>query len=261
MTAAQIAVRAAAVLVLIAPSQEKPRGRLVAVGGGRTSADIVKKTLELAGGDAAVVVVLPQASRSSDGTASAQMWKEAGAKKVSVLDLSDPKAAVALVKEASLVWMPGGDQAELMKALEKTGVPEAIRERHRAGAVVGGTSAGAAALSKVMIAGYAGRDSEKPQLAEGLGVWPEAIVDQHFVARGRMTRLLAAVLEKPDLVGVGVDESTAAVVSGGEVEVVGKGTVTIIDARGAKREKGEPAAATDVKVHVLKAGMKTDLSR
>jgi cyanophycinase len=239
-------------LAALAPQEAKPKGRLVVVGGGKTLPEIVKRTLELAGGAEAVVVVIPQASSKSDGKASAEQWTAAGAKKASVLDLSDPKAAVARVKEATLLWMPGGDQAELMKALEKTGVPEAIRQRYHEGAVVGGTSAGAAAMSKVMIAGTA-KDSDDPILAEGLGLWPEAIVDQHFVARSRLPRLLKAVIDRPQLLGIGVDESTAAVVVGSEFEVVGSGTVTVVDARKAKVDR---PAASDVKIHVLKAGMK-----
>ena len=138
-------------LCLFVPLQEK--GRLVVAGGGTTTADITKRTLELAGGAAATVLVIPQASESSDGKASAEMWKVAGAKEAAILDLADPKKAVAQVEKASLIWIPGGDQARLMEKLAGTGVPGAIQKRFEAGGVGGGTSAGAAGMSKTMITG------------------------------------------------------------------------------------------------------------
>jgi cyanophycinase len=246
-----------AVLVLLA-AQDAPKGRLVVVGGGEMPAGVRAKALELAGGKDARVLVIAQASERKDAAAeSAAAWKAAGATSVESLDLADAKAAVAQVKRASLVWMGGGDQNRLMKALEKTGVPEAIRERHREGAVVGGTSAGAAVMSKVMITGEAELDrieAGATKTSEGLGLWEGVIVDQHFVKRSRMNRLISAVLDKPELVGVGIDEETAAVVGPGGFEVMGKGSVVVVDARNAKRD--DSGGATDVTLHVLKAGMK-----
>ena len=162
------------------------------------------------------------------------MWRELGATSVSVLELREPDAAVKAVETADLIWMPGGDQNRLMKVLSPTGVPAAIQKRFRGGAVVGGTSAGEAVLSQVMITGQAELDRihrGATQTAEGLALWPRAIVDQHFVKRQRFNRLLSAVLDRPELVGVGIDESTAAIVHGNKVEVAGSGQVLVIDAR------------------------------
>jgi cyanophycinase len=173
-----------------------------------------------------------------------------------VLDLSDAKAGVEQVRRAKLIWMGGGDQNRLMQALSKTGVPEAIREGFRGGAVVGGTSAGAAVMSKVMITGEADLDriqAGATKTADGLGLWEGVIVDQHAVKRSRLNRLLSAVLDRPELVGVAIDEETAAVVEGARFEVMGKGCVVVVDARKAKKEAG---GATGIVTHVLKAGMK-----
>jgi cyanophycinase len=117
-----------------------------------------------------------------------------------------------------------------MERLNQLELVKLIRERHARGMVAGGTSAGAAVMSKVMIAGDASKAGEPPLIAEGLGLWPEAIVDQHFVARGREPRLRVAVKMHPELLGVGIDEGTAVLVRGNDFEVIG-GSVTVIDAR------------------------------
>jgi cyanophycinase len=148
-----------------------------------------------------------------------------------------------------------------MKAIAGTGLDDTIRERHRAGVVVGGTSAGAAVMSAVMITGEADLQSVsagKTVTADGLGLWPDAIVDQHFLRRQRVNRLIAAVLDHPLLVGVGIDEATAVVVRGPRIDVLGRSAVVVIDARPAhvsSTSNGAVQAATDVRLHVLRAGM------
>jgi cyanophycinase len=210
---------------------------------------------------------VPQASATSTGESSAALWRGLGAKEVTVLTLADPAAAVKAVQGADLIWMPGGDQNRLMQALQKTDVSAAIRDRYRHGATVGGTSAGAAVISAVMLTGEADLDHVRHGATvthEGLGLWPGVIVDQHFIRRERLHRLLAAVLDRPQLVGVGIDESTAAVVTGTTFEVVGSGQVVVFDARKATvppGKKGVFAAAAGVMTHLLNAGMKYDLDR
>lgn len=241
--------------------QELPKGHLVAVGGGSTNTAVVKKTLELAGGTKARVLILPQASESSDGERSAALWREHGAASTAVLSLDDKAKAVAAVKQADLIWMPGGDQNRLMKCLNGTGVIEAIRERYNAGATVGGTSAGAAVLSGVMITGGAELNDIKTggtPTADGLGLWSGAIIDQHFVKRQRMLRLINSVLDRPELVGIGVDESTAAILSGAKVEVLGASQVVVIDGRKAKVTP--PRSFTGATIHVLTSGMSWDMT-
>jgi cyanophycinase len=137
-----------------------------------------------------------------------------------------------------------------------------IRERYVAGAVVGGTSAGAAVMSDLMITGEAdltgvGRGATK--LAPGLGLWPGVIVDQHFLKRQRFNRLFAAVLDQPDHVGVGIDEETAVIVSAGRWEVIGRSQVLVLDARKARNapasDQDARPAAGNVQLHLLRDGM------
>lgn len=243
------------------PAGAQPPGPVVAVGGGGTTPAIVARTLELAGGKGAIVVVLPQSSAVADaGDSSVKMWLEAGAKSARTLDFKDPDARATL-ETATLIWMPGGDQNRFMKTIEGTGLDDVIRSRHRAGAVIGGTSAGAAVLSASMITGDADLQSltsGKTVLADGLGIWPAAIVDQHFLRRQRTNRLLTAVLDHPTLIGVGIDEGTAAILRDGRIEVVGRSAVVVFDARGAKAEKVGPGgvvAGTGIRTAVLREGM------
>jgi cyanophycinase len=211
------------------PGSGERSGTLVIVGGGGTPRDVVAQALDLAGGRSAHVVVIPFAS-SLDGTgsASARMWERAGARNVTVLTRKqDRSTALRKIHDADLIWFPGGGQNRLMNGLTRLALVDAIRERYRAGAVVGGTSAGAAVMSGVMLTG-----ASDPDIAcgTGLGLWPEVIVDMHYLTRHRRSRLLSAMRQHPNLVGVGIDEGTAVIVrdQGRELEVAGRSEVEVI---------------------------------
>jgi cyanophycinase len=243
-------------------------GTLVLVGGGEINESIVTRTLELSGGSQAVVAVLPQASAEPDaGDSSVAMWKKAGAKDARTVGFSDRDAARRAIESATLIWMPGGDQNRFMKAIAGTGLDDLIRARHDAGVVVGGTSAGAAILSKVMITGEGDLTRVTigtTRTAPGLGLWPEVIVDQHFLARQRTSRLVSAVLDHPALVGIGIDESTALIVRGSIVAAIGSSAAIVIDARRAAIARGPDGAVAGgvgLAFHVLRSGMTFDLAR
>jgi cyanophycinase len=249
------------------PAFAQSPGAIVAVGGGGTTDAIVQRTLDLAGGRDAVVVVLPQSSSLENaGDSSVRMWQEAGAGSVRKLDFADPQAREAL-SSATLIWIPGGDQNRFMQAIAGTGLDEVVRERHRAGVVVGGTSAGAAVLSGLMITGKAdlqSLDAGKTVVAKGLGLWTVGIFDQHFLRRQRNNRLLSAVLDHPGTIGVGIDEATAVIVRGGTLEVVGRSAVVVFDARRADVRKGTAASAigaTGIVTSVLRQGMTLTIDR
>jgi cyanophycinase len=257
-----------AVSLAVAAGPADPRGHLVVVGGGGVPDVVLKRAIELAGGPASPIVVLPQASELADtGDVAADMWRKAGATTVTPVAVTDLPAARQAIQHASLIWFPGGDQNRLMKALEGTVLPEEIARRYQDGAVVGGTSAGAAVLSSIMLTGDADLQSMTvgaTKTVPGLGLWPEVIVDQHFLKRQRQSRLISLVLEHPAIVGVGIDERTAAIVSGPRFEVVGESSVLVVDARRATvepREAGKLSAARNVLVHVLTSGMSMDIGR
>ena len=254
------------------------KGTLVIDGGGQPHPDVKRRALEIAGGPKAKVVILPWASDLPEAGAKAEKrWREAGATDVSVLLRNEPKLAADAIRHADLVWIGGGDQERLMKRLKGTGIVEAIAAMHRDGGVVGGSSAGAAVMSGVMIERgvdeFPGPLSDYPILGRGLGLWPGVIVDQHFLKLKRLTRLKKAMTDNPGLIGVGIDESTAAFVRGRTIEVIGKSPVTIVDPRPIKKKVrimpvsasggGDAPAPDAVEPRVLSVnpGMKFDLER
>ena len=256
----RILVALLAALCLPALASAQP-GALVVVGGGGTGPEIVATALELSGGKNAIVAVLPQSSAEADaGEDSVKMWRDAGAREASKVTFDDRSAAAAALRHATLIWMPGGDQNRFMKTIEGTGLAEIIRERHRAGATVGGTSAGAAVIADAMFTGDADLKSltaGATVIGKGLGLWPEALIDQHFLKRQRDNRLISAVMDRPALVGIGIDEGTAVVLKGAVFEVLGRSSVVVVDARGAQIEKTAPGgllSGRGIKLAVLHAG-------
>lgn len=228
-------------LVLLSVSATAPAFamRLVIVGGGKLNDTIYRELLSLSPAENPRVLVIPHASRPPDrakaGQRSAETFQRLGVRQIEVLDLSNPRAARQAIERAEVIWMSGGLQTLLMAALGEAGVLDTLRARVMAGVPIGGTSAGAAVMSRQMIAGTDRSDpaSEmKPRFARGLGFWPEAIVDQHFSQRRRLPRLTAAVREHPQHVGIGIDEDTAVVYDGRIFYVVGEHTVTVLRAAG-----------------------------
>lgn len=248
------------------------RGHLVLIGGGERPRAVMEKFVELAGGKEAGILVIPTASGEPDtGERYLQEFtREYGCARVAVLDIKERAGAaradyVALVDQAGGVFFSGGDQRRITAALLDTPVAEAITRLYARGGVLGGTSAGTACMSPLMITGegdFTVITAGNVELARGLGYYAGAIVDQHFIARQRQNRLFAAVLEYPELVRVGVDEATAVWVRPDHTfEVLGEGSVMVIDARAAtiarRPRPGKPhqlLGATGVRVHVLLPG-------
>jgi len=252
-----------------------PKGWLLVVGGGGTTDDMYARAIALGGGTDSRVVIFPQASELPDtGESSAAVWRGNGAGEVKVADTKDEAGALALVESATIIWFPGGVQSRLMSALGSK-LPEAIKQRYDEGAVVGGTSAGAAVMSGVMITGEIEGDSgeddgltfvraQTVETLHGLNLIDWAIVDQHFVRRRRFNRLLSCVLDHPKLVGIGIDERTAILVHDNTFEVIGESNVLVIDARASQDvsgKKGLRPAATGLHVSLLAHGMKFDAAR
>ena len=153
---------------------------------------------------------------------------------------------------ATGVFFSGGDQARVMDALADPSLLAAVRSRHAEGVVYGGTSAGTAIMSAIMITGdgdFTVIDAAKVDVRPGLGLLEGAIVDQHFVKRQRENRLFGLVIAHPQERGIGIDEDTALLVEGREAEVVGSGPVVVVDAKGPDR----------LEVRLLRPGQKLDL--
>jgi cyanophycinase len=209
-------------------------GHLVLVGGGPTPAEVFERTLALSGGRHAIVAVLPQTfPMDTIGDAAVAMWRTLHAAEVIKVSRTDAAAARAALESATLIWMPGGFPSYFMQTLAATPLPEIIRARWVAGVTIGGASAGAVAMSRTMLADDVAPDGTPlagPATVDGLGLWPEAIVSPHFTERGRLAALIPVVKQRPDLIGIGLDEGTAVIVFRGEFDVLGRGTVSIVDA-------------------------------
>ena len=234
-------------------------GALLVVGGGKIPDAVRSRFIELAGGPEALLLIFPQAStRENAGAGHEKAWRDGGARNIAIADLSDRAQLLRDLDAARAIWFGGGSQNRLMAALRDAGVLDEIRHRHRAGCVVGGTSAGAAVMSASMITGEAHTDrlaTGTTELAEGLGFWPGVIVDQHFLRRERFMRLFSATLDHPEAIGVGIDEGTAVIVEGESWRVIGAGHVIVIDARAARvTAKETKVRAEDVRVHALPPG-------
>ncbi|MFT6107950.1 MAG: cyanophycinase [Planctomycetota bacterium] len=211
-------------------------GVVLAIGGGTTPRPAIREALRLAGSDhpeKVTVVVLAYASSLDDrGEGSAAMWIEEGATSARVAP-DDAAEAATLIAGADVIWMGGGSQNRLLDDLERMELVDDIQGAHARGALVGGTSAGAAVLGSHCIAG-----SPEPEAyvvgamkaREGLGLLADTIVDQHFRERKREGRLLTAVLDAGGVRGFGVSESTALFFNGEDVRLIGEGVVVVFDA-------------------------------
>ena len=264
--------------VLSSAVADAPRGTLQIVGGGPQPPELVQQFIDFAGGPGrARILVFAMASGAGErsGEAKAQDLRQRGALARNVWitrEQADTDSVVALVDSATGVWFGGGDQNRLARVLRGTRVEAAIRRRYHEGAVVAGTSAGAAVLSAVMITGSERRpggarrdtttdfitiDRDNIVVDTGFALLGSAIVDQHFVRRRRHNRLISLVLEGEPHLGVGVDESTALVVhADGRWTVAGASVVVIYDARTAAITSRSSAVlgAANLRMHVLPAG-------
>jgi cyanophycinase len=243
-------------------------GTLLLSGGPRTAGALIAEAARMmAGAPARVLVVSFEPSRGGAGGEDVDTWRKAGFADVETLDVEDAARAAAQIDAATFVWLTGADPSRTIGHLVDSGAAARIRARFEAGAVVGGTCAGASATAELMM--LAGGDEGEMQQSRvptvgGLALWRGVIVDERFVSKRRFNRLMAAVLDRPQYVGVGIDEDTGAVVTGDSLRVVGDGNVVVIDARRATvnpSRPGDASSATGVEMQVLAGGMTFELGR
>ncbi|MBO0350716.1 cyanophycinase [Phormidium pseudopriestleyi FRX01] len=253
-------------VMVIGGAEDKVHGR-----------EILHTFFTRAGGIKAKIAIVPCASRepSAIGDRYQKIFEEMGATSIELLDIrertqgEDPKWQ-EYMEECTGVFMTGGDQLRLCALVADTPLMEKVRMKVREGKIVlAGTSAGAAVMGHHMIAG--GGSGESPNrslvdMATGLGILPDVIVDQHFHNRNRMARLLSAIASHPDRLGIGIDEDTCAMFQGdGVIEVIGKGTVTIVDPGSAFATNDQQVGATDplslynMRLHILCHGDRFEL--
>jgi len=238
-------------------AEEHPEGSLFIIGGGSRPPEMVERMIDEAGiWEEGYVAILPMSSSVPD---SAIIWASEQFLDYGITNIAGfnflhgeepPAAWVDSLRKAPLIYISGGDQNRFMNIVYDTPVMDAIHEAYEGGALIAGTSAGAAVMSEKMITGDELRypeyratfpviESENLELAEGLGLLTTAIIDQHFVWRSRHNRLITSVLDHPDLPGIGIDESTAILVHRNNAEVIGEAQVLVYRNPDASRTKHE----------------------
>jgi cyanophycinase len=254
---------AVALVAASAVAGTPPEGHLVLIGGGDKPDDAMAKFIELAGGPQAPMVAIPTASEDSDvGYYYTDLFRETyGCPNVVTLDIKNRADAarpdfVERAAAASGIFFGGGDQALITRAILDTPVGDAIAAAFARGAVVGGTSAGTACQSPLMITGegvFTVIRAGSVELWRGFGFFRDVVVDQHFIARQRSNRLISVILDHPTMLGVGIDEDTAVWVRpDGTFQVLGDRCVMVLDASHAtvSRRPGE-TGKDDLGVHGL----------
>ena len=234
-----IIVLIACFIALFANAQSPAKGNLFIIGGGDRSDALVKQLVATSNfSNKDYIVILPMASEIPDTGfkyISAQLKKQTHLPvrnfNFSKHDVNDKKWIDSLVG-AKLIYILGGDQNRFMKVVLGTPVYDAIHKAYKNGSTIAGTSAGAAVMSKYMITGKQLIDTTSKdgfnklwdkniEFSEGLGLLQNTIVDQHFLRRNRYARLISALAAHPELICVGIDESTAIIVHGNKATVAG----------------------------------------
>lgn len=206
-------------------------GSLMIAGGGDLPEAVQREFVELAGGAAARLVIIPGVYVDDSYVRSYyEEWQSCGPASVQVLNArsreeADDEEFCKALESATGVWLGGGQQTWLASCYLGTATGRKIREVLERNGIVGGTSAGAAVMSEVMIAG--GR--KQPSIGTGFGLLPGVIIDQHFMKRNRFSRLRRVIEQHPNLVGIGIDENTALIVSlaSRQVRVVGQSYIAV----------------------------------
>lgn len=255
-------------VMVIGGAEDKIHGRL-----------ILQTFFQRSGAQDARIAIIPCASREPAiiGDRYRTIFRDMGAQEIEIFDIrdrqeSDDERWHEFLSQCTGVFMTGGDQLRLSGMMADTTVMDKVRMRAQTGEIaLAGTSAGAAVMGEFMIAG--GGSGESPNrslvdLADGLDIIPEILVDQHFHNRNRMARLMSAIAAYPEKLGIGIDEDTCAMFESDDMfQVIGKGTVTVIDAAEMTHttypdaELTDPLSIHNLRVHILKHGDRYDFGR
>ncbi|MEH2393931.1 MAG: cyanophycinase [Nostoc sp.] len=258
--------------------QSNIKRQLVIIGGAEDKdgdSIILRDFVRRSGGIKAHIVIITAATElpKEVGENYIRVFERLGAENVRIIDTEtreDASSSTALeaINKATGVFFTGGDQARITSILKDTEIDTAIHKRFSEGAVIAGTSAGAAVMPDVMI--VEGDSETHPrieavEMGPGLGFLPGVVIDQHFSQRGRLGRLISALILQPAVLGFGIDENTAMTVTDNQIEVIGQGAVTIVDESEATYNnmgeilKDESLAICGAKLHILPHGFKFDL--
>jgi len=254
------------------------QGKLLIIGGAEDKegeCKILREFLRCAGGTKARIVIMTAATSlpGEVGDNYIRVFERLGAEDVRVVDTQSPEDAsnpdyLEAIEQATGIFFTGGDQARIISCLKDTQLDAAMHKRYSEGIIIGGTSAGAAMMPDMMI--IEGDSETNPRvdvvaMGPGMGFLPNVVIDQHFAQRGRLGRLVTALLLQPAVLGFGIDENTAILVHGDELEVIGESAVTVIDESEKLHDnmegrlKDEGLAICGAKLHILPHGYRFNL--
>jgi cyanophycinase len=234
---------------------------LIMIGGGKRTDDVLRKIVELSGGENSKILVITWATNIPNESFEAFKKDIEKVSKITLVKspsrpLNEQSKAEFLqqLKEANGIFFTGGDQNRVMEVLQDETLLKTLQDKYNGGTLFAGTSAGTAIMSEIMITGegdFTVIEGKKVQTGKGIGLVKDAIVDQHFVKRSRHNRLLGLVLQYPKLLGIGIDEDTAVWLKDNRLgEVLGDSQVIIFD-----------AAREPLKVYLLKKSEKFDFRK
>jgi len=263
-----------------AKRRAKKIGTLILIGGSEDRLGPATILMEIARrvGEGVLVIATVASSRGDESWKEyRKTFKRLGVKHIRHLDVvnrteSIDYKALAILEEADAVFFTGGDQLKITSELGGTPAGEEVAKIYERGGVIAGTSAGASVMSDVMFVGpsadRAFRLGSFQRMAPGLGLVNDMIIDQHFVERGRIARLIGAVAQNPKFLGLGLDENTAIVMpSRDRFQVIGEGAVVVVDAHESTNnntsEKNSPDTSLsifNVRFHLLTSGDRFDIT-
>jgi cyanophycinase len=252
-----------------------PKGKLIIIGGGSRPDSLVERIIQESGlRTGGYCVILPMSSEDPDSSVyyASQQFLEKGITKLYGFNFKKDQPIKASwidsIRTANLIYITGGDQARFMNIAAGTEIETAIHDAYQKGCVISGTSAGAAVMSKLMITGnelkhkeysatFQTIEPDNIEIKPGLGLLTDVMIDQHFLIRSRHNRLLTAVIEHPDMTCIGIDESTAILVDGKDVEVLGDSQVLVYrNAAKSKTVKNQKLGTRNLSVDVYLPGEK-----
>ena len=252
---------------------QTPKGKLFIIGGGNRSDKLINQMLEVSPLQKKdYIVVLPMSSEEPD---SAYIYFKKQVEKFTpnpIVMLNFDKNTntnqkwLDSLSRAKLIFISGGDQNRFMKVVRNTEIAQIIKQAYQSGSTIAGTSAGAAVMSEVMITGNQIQNSkyeetfdnilfDNIETAPGLSLINTAIIDQHFLKRSRYNRLLSALITFPKLIGIGIDESTAIIISGDTARVVGESEVIVVKKpKGIKKHKNNLVSVEKLQMSIYVEG-------
>ena len=253
-------------------------GQLIIIGGAEDregDCRVLREFVRRAGGTKANIVIMTAATElpREVGEQYTKIFERFGAEQVRIIDTvtrddSSSSTYLEAVEKSTGIFFTGGDQARITSIIKDTELDALIHKRYAEGAVIAGTSAGAAVMPDVMIVEGDSTTNARAEVVEmgpGMGFLPGIVIDQHFSQRGRLGRLIAALAQQPAVLGFGIDEDTAIIVNQDVIEVIGSGSVTIVDVAEITHSnvdnllKDEAMALCNARLHILPEGYSYNL--